>query len=114
MLCGGTLAFNDDGEVLAWARKPGTQPTGTSDAAAAEQELGIQRRREFLDALARRVATGRIGTAVGGAKGLMARSLAPLTSRMVDGTVRFELSPHYGISSDRDEVAGGRAWQISS
>ena len=51
---------------------------------------------------------------VGSDTGLLARRMAPLTSRTVDGALRFELSPHFGIHDDRDDVLGGREWQISS
>ena len=47
-------------------------------------------------------------------KGLLAKHPPPLTSRIVDGIVRFELSPHFGIHDDGDDLQGGRAWQISS
>jgi len=40
--------------------------------------------------------------------------IPPLTSRIVDGAVLFELSPHFGIHDDRDDMFGGRVWQISS
>jgi hypothetical protein len=114
LLCGGTLALNQNGEMLAWARKPGSHPVGGSTEATAEQARGAVRRAAFLEALARRIKTGRIGVAIGGERGLLARSIPPLTSRKVDGALRFELSPHFGITDDRDEVHGGRAWQISS
>ena len=58
MLCGATLALNENGEVMAWARKPGSVPTGTSADAVAEQQLGETRRQEFLDALALRISSG--------------------------------------------------------
>lgn len=115
LLCGGTLALNQNGEMLAWARKPGSQPVGGSKAAAAEEQAqGAARRTAFLEALARRIQTGRIGPEIGSERGLLARSTPPLTSRVIDGSVRFELSPHFGIHDDRDEAQGGRRWQISS
>jgi hypothetical protein len=46
--------------------------------------------------------------------GLLAKSITPLTSRVVDGAVRFELSPHFAIDDDREQQRGGRSWQISS
>ena len=113
MLCGGTLALNQNGELLAWARKPGSQLTGRGAEATAEQEEGAARRTAFLEALARRIRTGRIGGAIGSEKGLLAKSIHPLTARSVDGSLRFELSPHLGIHDD-EESEGGRAWQISS
>jgi hypothetical protein len=114
LLCGGTLALSQNGDVLAWSRKPGSQPVGTSRAALEEQAGGAARRTAFVEALAQRVRTGRIGTAIGGERGLLAKSIPPLTARTVDGLVRFELSPHFGIHDDRRETGGGRAWQISS
>lgn len=114
LLCGGTLALNENGEVLAWARKPGSQAAGRGSDAADEQAKGQARRAAFLEAVARRIRTGRIGTTLGGERGLLARSVHPLTWRHVDGAVRFELSPHLGIHSDAGEEEGGRAWQISS
>jgi hypothetical protein len=114
LLCGGTLALSENGDLLAWARKPGSQPVGDNATALAEQAAGAARRTAFLEALARRVKTGRIGTTIGGERGLLARSIPPLTSRTVEGVVRFELSPHFGIHDDREETGGGRAWQISS
>jgi hypothetical protein len=113
LLCGGTLALNQNGELLAWARKPGSQPTGIKAEAIAEQNAGAARRTAFLEALARRIRTGRIGSAIGGEKGLLAKSIHPLTVRGVDGALRFELSPHLGIHEE-EESDGGRAWQISS
>jgi hypothetical protein len=120
MLCGGTLALDVDGNVLAWARKPGTLPLikgpRQRQAEEAEIEAGKTRHAAFLDALAARIGAGRIGDSIaGGAAGLLEKSIAPMmSSRMVDGTVRFGLSPHIGIRSDKDEEMGERPWQISS
>jgi hypothetical protein len=112
--CGATLSMNQNNEVLAWARKPGSMATGTTDAALAEQQRGRERQAAFLDALARRIQTGRIGSAIGGERGLLAGNIPPLTAHVVDGAVRFELSPHFGIHDDVDDPDGGRVWQISS
>ena len=114
MLCGATLALNQNGECIAWSRKPGTQAPGTTRAAAAERELGRVRRDQFLDAIASRIRAGRIGTTLGSAKGLLASNTPPITARTVDGGLRFELAPHFGIHDDKDDAQGGRPWQISS
>lgn len=119
MLCGGTLALDVDGNCLAWRRKQGTMPLvkGARSRPADDEEMNAGRARHeaFLDALAARIAAGRIGdTIAGGAVGLLRKSIAPMTSRMVDGTIRFELSPHIGICSDKDEEMGERQWSISS
>ena len=120
MLCGGTLALDVDGNVLSWARKPGTLPLikgpRKREEEEAEVEIGKLRHVAFLDALAARIAAGRVGDSIaGGAAGLLQKSIAPMmSSRAVDGTVRFGLSPHVGIRSDEDEDMGERPWQISS
>ena len=114
LLCGGTLALTDTGDVAAWARKPGSQPVGDSAEARDEQAAGAARRAAFLEALARRIRTGRIGNTIGGQRGLLAKSIPPLTARTVDGLVRFELTPHFGIHDDREDTGGGRTWQTSS
>ena len=69
LLCGATLALNENGELLAWARKPGSERTGESKEALAEQQRGVERRTAFLDALARRIKAGRIGDTIGSPEG---------------------------------------------
>jgi hypothetical protein len=116
LLCGGTLALDQNGNMLAWARKPGTQTQLTAHGTKAErvQAEGKKRRELFLDALARRIKTGAIGDDIGGEKGLLANRTPPLTSCVLNGAVRFELSPHLGIHDDVRDIAGSRQWQISS
>lgn len=114
LLCGGTLAMDEHGDVLLWSRKPGALPCGSSDAARAEQARGVERRSAFLEALARRIKAGRVGGELGGDKGLAPVGIPPLISRNVAGAVRFELSPHFGIHADGDDPLGDRVWRISS
>lgn len=119
MLCGGTLALDVDGNVLSWQRKPGSlsliKGTRLRQGEVEEVEAGKLRREAFLDALAARVAAGRVGDGiVGGAIGLLEKTVSPLTAHEVDGSVRFALSPHIGIHSDEDEEMGERPWSISS
>ena len=114
LLCGGTLAFDENGNIMAWSRKPGSQPAGRGDKAKEEAAEGTRRRAAFLEALATRIKTGRIGDALGSPKGLLGASIAPLTAHSVDGGLRLELSPHFGIHDDIDDEMGSRPWQISS
>ena len=114
LLCGGTLALNENGDVLAWMRKPGSLLTGENERAREEQKAGEERRRSFLEALAKRIRSGHIGAGIESEKGLVAKGTPPLTSRVVDGALRFELSPHFNLSDDEDEIQGGRLWQLSS
>jgi hypothetical protein len=120
LLCGGTLAFNENGNLLAWARKSGSETFDGAEEAqnakwAAELEIGRARRRDYLEALALRIKAGMVGDSLGGALGLIEKNIPPLISRVVDGSLRFELSPHFGIHDhDDDEQQGERQWQISS
>ena len=114
MLCGGTLALNQNGELLAWTRKPGSQATGTGSPANEEQGKGTYRRLAFLESLTRRIRSGRIGAPLESEAGLLAKAIPPLIAQRVDGALRFALSPHFGITDDEEDVDGGRAWQISS
>ncbi|GLS23509.1 hypothetical protein GCM10007874_65300 [Labrys miyagiensis] len=119
-LCGGTLAFNENGNLLHWARKPGShsfdeaKPKPGSDW---EKEVadGEARLEAYLDTLARRINGGKVGMAFGGSFGLAEKSIPPLTSRTVDGVLRFEVSPHFSIDHEHErEQQGERQWQISS
>jgi hypothetical protein len=114
MLCGGTLAFDENGNVMAWTRKPGSVLAGRGEKAETEAAEGARRLAAFLDALAKRIKAGRIGTVLESPKGMVSGTIPPLTSRVVDGALRFELSPHFGIHDDADEEMGSRPWQISS
>ena len=68
----------------------------------------------LLKSIARRIKAGRIGEALESSKGMVAGKIAPFTARTVDGGLRFELSPHFGIHSDEGDEMGSRQWQISS
>jgi hypothetical protein len=122
MLCGGTIVFNEDGNVVSWMAKPGSQPYGgkrnrVGDVAArwANAVLeGTARRDAMLDAIAARVVTGTLGTAVGSAKGLMGPLMPPFTVEDDGEMVRFQLSPHLHLSEEKDlELTGARQWEIS-
>ncbi|MGY4456573.1 serine protease [Bradyrhizobium sp. LB13.1] len=117
MLCGATLAFDHEGNVLAWSRKAGTEFYGRGqkkDDDQRERDEGVKRKAAFLDSIAARVKAGRIGNALGGAKGMLGTKIPPFVSREVDGALRFELSPHFAIHDDSKDDLGERRWQISS
>ena len=55
-----------------------------------------------------------IGETVGGELGLLERASPPFGVQKVDGTVRFELAPHFSIRGDAEnDNTGDRQWQIS-
>jgi hypothetical protein len=116
MLCGGTLAFDENGNVLSWMKKPGSKMVATRSGKKTEQAKadvieGTLRRKKLLDTLAKRIKNGAVGIAEHGMTG---NRVPPITTREVDGSVRFELAPHLGICTDEVEELGGRQWEISS
>lgn len=114
MLCGGTLVFDENGNVLSFSRKPGTQ-SGSGKGWQAEAEAGQKRRDEMLANLAKRIAAGHVGAALGSSKGMLGSQVPPLTVRKENGELRFELSPHLNlVGEDHEHYKGGRRWEVSS
>jgi hypothetical protein len=114
LLCGGTLALDQNGNVMAWRRKAGSVKCGKGKAADAEAADGAKRKAALLEAIARRVRTGSIGQALDSPRGMVSGMVPPFTARSVDGALRFELSPHFGIYNDQHDETGSAQWQISS
>jgi hypothetical protein len=122
MLCGGTLVFDDNGNVLAWAMKPGSLPYGgkrVRRGAVAESWVsavaeGTARRKELLDNLAAQIAAGRVGAVIGSAKGLLGAAVPPLIAEGEEDQVRFRLSPHLHLSHDDEDHPGAWPWEIIS
>jgi hypothetical protein len=114
MLCGATVVLDQNGNLVHWARKPGTSDVGDSKAARDERTDGIRRRTELLDTIAVRAAAGMIGETIGGELGLLEPASPPFTVQRVDGTVRFGLAPHFSLAGDTPlDDTGDRQWQIS-
>lgn len=114
MTCGGTLVFDENGNIQSWARKPGTEG-GTGPAWEAAIEEGQRRRDTMLSQLTRRIEAGHVGAALGSGKGLVGALVPPLAVHRAGGTLRFELSPHLSLAGeDEDHYQGGRRWEASS
>ncbi|MHC4173308.1 MAG: gluzincin family metallopeptidase [Planctomycetota bacterium] len=114
MLCGGTLVFDQNGTLLSWFRKPGTQG-GSGKAWKDEIKKGEQRRADLLADLARRITAGHIGAVLGSGKGMLGSQVPPLTVRKENGALRFELSPHLNLTGeDHEHYKGGQQWEVSS
>ncbi len=114
MLCGATLVFDEQGTLLSWFRKPGTEG-GDSEKWREEIAIGQQRRQTLLDDLARRIQTGQVGASLGSSKGLLGTHMPPLTVREQEGQLRFELSPHMNlVGEDHEHYDGGPRWEVSS
>jgi hypothetical protein len=114
MLCGATMVLDENGNLIHWIRKPGSTSVGTGTAAAEEQAAGEARRTELLDTIAARTAAGTIGETIGGALGLLEKATPPFGFQKVDGTIRFQMAPHFSLHGDVElDGTGDRQWQIS-
>jgi hypothetical protein len=125
MLCGGTLVFADNGNVLSWMKKPGSLPWGgkrsrsgaTKEQWDASVREGLARRDGLCANIAAQVAAGRVGTIVGMGKGLLGSRMPPMTDESDGEFVRFQLTPHLHLSEDSHKLEaedlGARRWEIS-
>ena len=114
MLCGGTLVFDDKGNILSWFRKPGTVG-GKGKDWEAENAAGKKRLSDFLNDLAKRIQSGQVGAVLGSSKGMVATLVPPVTVSKQDGVLKFELSPHLNLSGEvHEHYKGGKQWQVSS
>ena len=114
MLCGATMVLDRNGNLIHWARQPGSVSVGDSKAAQTDQADGVRRRKELLDTVAGRIAAGMVGETIGGELGLLERASPPFTVQRVDGEVRFGLAPHFSLRGDADDDnTGDRQWQIN-
>jgi hypothetical protein len=114
ILCGATMVLDQNGNLIHWARKPGSLALGDRPEQVDEQREGERRRKQFLDTIAARVATGMIGESIGGELGMVERALTPFAVRREDGKLRFELMPHFSIAgaAARTDMED-RQWEIS-
>jgi hypothetical protein len=120
LLCGGTLVFDDEGNLLSCFRKPGSKyetiwdyrkkvKTGLQDKAEGERRL--ESLKEFI---ADQVEQGRVGLEENEEGGYFAGLAPPMIARSVEGSVQFEISPHLSIEEDEEmDDLGGRKWAIS-
>ncbi|KAA3647648.1 MAG: serine protease [Chloroflexi bacterium] len=112
LLCGGTLVFDERGNIVSWLRKPGTEFGEGSNRKRdkAELEAGKKRRSDYLDHIAKRIEKGHVGLAEdqefsGGAS-------RPVLARQSGDQVQFELAPHFSPQGTGDDFKqGGRPWQ---
>ena len=114
MLCGGTIVFDDKGNILSWFRKPGSIG-GEGEKWEEEIKGGQKRLSDFLNDLAKRIQAGEIGAVLGSSKGMVGSLVPPLTVSKQDGVLKFELSPHLNLNEeDHKHYKGGKQWQVSS
>jgi hypothetical protein len=103
--CGGTLVFDERGNLLSWFRKPGTEhlspdqyrtlkkkekPTELERAGLADYETGLQRKAALQQYLSNLMKRGLVGSGGSG----FTDGMPPVTAFEDGGSVRFRLAPH--------------------
>jgi hypothetical protein len=107
LLCGGTLVFDGQGNVLSWMRKPGTEEvrcapgskyrkdgTALHEASDDERELGEKRRDQLLNHVMELAEMGLIRLADRRREDLVDISRSPVIGQMDTGILRLEVQPH--------------------
>ncbi len=99
MICGGTLIFDERGNVLHWVRKPGSGAQTISGGrrrsyCGAEHEKGLQRRKQFLGYVASGVGRGLVGLADRDRPEEIDARPPIVAQRAEDGTLRLQTTPH--------------------
>jgi hypothetical protein len=92
LICGGTLVFDERGNVLYFVYKPGVEDKEN-------REEGERRRERFLDYVASLARAGMIGLKDEGGKGGLKLWRPAVEGRRVGGSLRFEATPglrHHG------------------
>jgi len=113
LLCGGTLVFDENGNVLSWFRKPGTQVTKGKDWKQ-EMEQGEKRLYDLMNDIKKQVQEGRIGLVHDSELGVIGSRVPPIVPRKVNRALRLELSPHLRLAEEISEKdLGERKWEIS-
>jgi hypothetical protein len=117
--CGGTLVFDDRGNLLSWSRKPGTEhitleeekrilqkkkPTRLEQGLLDDLQEGRKRKQALLSYLAANIRRGLVGTAQ--AESHFSEVFKPIVAVEEGGTVRFEAAPHLRKSDFDEEEAG--------
>jgi hypothetical protein len=99
LLCGGTVVFDDRGNVLSWIHKPGNGKQEPDRRRRrrycdAEREKGEQRRKELVAYIKGRVAEGYVGLVEHGRPGEIDARPPVVASVAADGTLRLQVTPH--------------------
>ena len=97
--CGGTLVFDDRGNVRSWIRKPGASMQRVSGGrrrsyCRQEQEKGKAREKQLLAYLASRFGSGYVGLYEGGRPDEIEARPPVVAQRGGDGRLRLEVTPH--------------------
>ncbi|BBB48935.1 gluzincin family metallopeptidase [Pelolinea submarina] len=99
LLCGGTIVFDDRGNVLSWMRKPGCGKQETSrkrlrSHCKQEVEAGQKRKDDLLNYIKNRLDRGYFGF-IDDDRFEIGKTIKPVcTSTRSDGTIRMEVRPN--------------------
>ena len=102
LYCGGTLVFDERGNLLSWFRKPGTQhiapdvanPTHLQSAAIADLKAGKLRRDALLAQYSSRLQRGLVGLVDGSLGSVPREAMKPVTAFIENDVVHFVNTPH--------------------
>jgi hypothetical protein len=95
LLCGGTLVFDERGNVLSFMRKPGTaRLTDPTKPCKQDQEEGELRRKLLLEHVAGRVGRGWVRSVDREGIGSLGMATEPVAAWEVDGALQLEMIPH--------------------
>jgi hypothetical protein len=121
--CGGTLVFDDRGNLLSWFRKPGTEhitparaqtlrqkskPSKQDLAELADLDEGERRKAALKAYTARVIRRGLVGEAQPG--NALMEGMKPIAAIEEDGVLRLEIAPHLHDSDFDTEVEG---WTVN-
>ncbi len=99
LLCGGTLIFDDRGNVHSWQRKPGASQQRLSGGqrrsyCKEEEDRGLARVAQLQAYLADRVGAGYVGLHEGGRPDEIEARPPVVAERGSDGRLRLQVTPH--------------------
>jgi len=109
--CGGTLVFDDRGNLLSWSRKPGTEhlnpeeaqklrkkskPTKLEKALLADLRIGEKRKQDLLTNLSRLIKRGMVGSPV--ASSPFSETDSPIKLIEEGNAVRLEMALHVSMN----------------
>jgi hypothetical protein len=111
LLCGGTVVFDELGNLLWWTSKPGRGSKGRrrkNSQGELEEDLarreGEKRRAELLDHVARIVADRRLTLTEGPEGGILTGHPAAVVAYRAGGALRLETAPHLcGVAEEEEE-----------
>lgn len=106
LLCGGTLVFDERGNLLSWMRKPGTQVQEDALKGAARLE-------QLRQHVARQVAHGAVGLHGDGPFEALGVWTPPVVAALSEGAWRLEIRPALRDVLDREPQPGAEGEQAA-